>query len=240
MKNFIIKLFLFLCAVIFISQSILLFMIRMEKISIETIIHSYSSIFQIPFWANFFNSMIGVFLGTGLILCAFIFRKKTVTEEIVIKDKGEFIRIPIETIKALIIQILGNNPRFKEIDIDIFSKGSKTHIILACAYEGSHSVKEEIIESKEILKGELKRILDLSHIHFDFQLGGITVTPQEETNEIVVKEEQDDLLKSAEEIFTSETLNLGEDQFSQDIDETDVEAIDAIEAKNAIRRNPWD
>ena len=84
-------------------------------------------------------------------------------------------RIPVSTIRAFIIQIIGLNSHLNNIDITINKKGKWIFVNILCAYTGNMPVCQEMHKLKEVLRGEIKRVFEFPYLKINFQLDGINI-----------------------------------------------------------------
>lgn len=202
MKNFFLKIFLFICAVIFLTESALLFLVYFGRISFDHVAAFFTLYGQTPGRAGVLVGFAFGFLCIGLI---FLFRVSRTTRKIhtlFIKDKGEIVRIPVGTIKDFIIQIIEKNSHLSDIDVVITRKRKWIYINVLCAYTGYTPIRSEINEMKEILRGEIKRVFEFPYLKIDFQLVGIRVDYEEypETAQTADKDivEEEDVLRETQ------------------------------------------
>ncbi len=176
MKNFIVKLFSLICAVIFLSQSAVLFLIWSGRVSLRDIIDFGNSLLQTSRHADILAGSAIAFLSIGLIFFYRAMKRTVRLKAIVVKNKGEIVRIPVNTVRDFVYQIIEKNPYLKEPNVVIHKKGKWIYINVLCAYTGETPVQEEINTLKEILRGEIGRVFGFSYLKIDFQLEGIRIT----------------------------------------------------------------
>lgn len=173
MKKIIIKLFLFMCALIFMLEGAILLMVCLGQFSIDEVTAFYGHLLQTPDWFDILYGITAAFLCFGLILLLGIFRKSGQIETIEVRDKGEMIRIPVKTIEDFINQIIRMNGRFSDVYVGIKKKRKWIHIDIEGTYTGHSPIRNEITEVKNVLKGEIKRVFEFSHLRIDFQVDGV-------------------------------------------------------------------
>ncbi len=205
MKKIIIKLFLFICALIFISESAILLMVCFGRFSVDEAVTFYRSLLQVPDRLDILYGVAATFLCLGLILLLGIFRKAGQIRTIEVRDKGEMVRIPVQTIKDFIEQLLRMNGQFNDVDIGIKKKGKWIYIDIEGTYTGQSPIRNEITEVKGTLKGEIKRVFEFSHLRIDFQIDGVQADfwekndLQEKTGENFPVEEETEKTASEED-----------------------------------------
>ncbi len=228
MKNFIIKIFFLICALIFIGESLVLFFIRFGNISSEQVNYYYSMLFQLPMSMRVLSIFAALFLWLSCIFFINVFRKNSTPKEVIIKDRGELLRIPVTTIEDLVRQIASMNTHFDNIEMFITNSSNIVKINISCTYSGFKSVKEEVSELKEILRGEINRVLDLHRVIINFYLDGIKVrhvtqdpdnkgdfletvydsdAPQDDEEDLEANDEEEVSEDSSEELETEEEGN---------------------------------
>lgn len=236
MKKIIIKLFLFMCALIFISESVILLIVCFGWFSVDEAATFYSLVLQVPDRLNVLYSVAATFLCLGLILLLGIFRKAGQIKTIEVRDKGEMVRIPVKTIKDFIEQLIRMNGRFSDIYIGIKKKGKWIYIDIEGIYTGQSPIRNEIAEVKNIVKGEIKRVFEFSHLRIDFQVDGVQGDFWENSD---IKEETDENF-SAEEKTDETRLEKGSPSgLDQSQGHTEGIAKGKMKAKTLKNKLPW-
>lgn len=236
MKKIIIKLFLFLCALIFISEGAILLMAYFGWFSVDEATAFYSLLLQTSGWLDILYGVAAAFLCLGLVLLLNIFRKTGPIKTIEVQDKGEMVRIPVKTLKDFIEQIIRMNGRFNDVYIGVKKKGKWIYIDVAGTYTGQSPIHHEITEVKKVLKGEIKRVFEFSHLRIDFQIDGVHADFWEKND---LREENNEIFSAERgmEETNSETDSPGESGQFQEHHERIIK--EAAQTKKIKSKLPW-
>lgn len=177
MKNFIVKIFLFVCAIVFLAEGVLLSLVCLKRVSPNDISVFYRTLFPDSIGTGRPDS-IGTgfaiaFLCIGFILLYNAMRSTGQARTIIIKDRGETVRIPVATIKDFINQIIEKNSHLNNVHIKVDKKGKWVYVHIVCTYTGYTPVRGEMSAVKEILRSEIKRVFEFSYLKIDFHLAGV-------------------------------------------------------------------
>jgi len=256
MKNFFIKLFFYVSFVVFTFEGLILTLMAAGRLSVTRI-----ELFLASFASHQDSNILFIAAG-GFFLFALVFlisALKTYDQPpvIIIKDKNEVLRIPLETIKEFVNQIISMNSHIKNVEMYVTKKKRWVTINILAMYSGCKPVHEEIIKLREIVKGELQRIFEFPFLRINFQLEGISLEHnrgslmalnQEEDSEkeLVEKiEEKKDMVPPERETelddfddLDDETLPLEEEEDLEE--ETQIVETQEEELEVAREKMPWD
>lgn len=175
MKNVIMRVFLFGCGTVFIVESIALFMIRMGYFDVSVASQMYNSLFQTTSRLDMLLACAACFGLVGLVLMFRVFWGIGQSKAIIIKDKGEVVRIPAKTIKDFIAQIIDLNSALEDVKMIVKPNRKWIDLKILCSYTGDQPVSTELHRVKEIIKTEMNKVFDFTYVRINFQLEGISI-----------------------------------------------------------------
>jgi len=231
-----------LFTVIFITESILLFRIHTGNFTLQNTISLYNlSQNNLSSFPVLLALAIAFFLFGMLCLLILFNKSYQAIDEIIIKNKGEIISIPFETIKNVVMQMISLNSHLKDIDISITQIKKDININIACSYKGNRSIMEQIEEVKEIVKGEIKRVFSLPNFKLNFQLDEIII---DHSSDFINSLEIDPIPEESkpDEEPTEVLADFDPTQFEEELDTPtplDEVELPALETKTS-EKMPWD
>ena len=175
MKNFFIRILLFICSLVAFAEGVLFFMITFGRISSQGVISFYTYILQIP---ETFNVTLGFGIGysfLGFVLLRGVLRYGKKQKLIIIREKEEILCIPSEGVREVVDQILEQTPSVSDFDTRIANKGERLYLNISLAFNSAVSVRQEINRMRKVLKDEIGRIFEFSHLEFNFQIKSIGI-----------------------------------------------------------------
>jgi len=161
------------------------------------------------------------------------FRSKRRQKLILIKEKGEILRIPVDEVKDFIDQMLGQNPYLSDFDTTLRNKGKRIYINISSVFNDAVSIRQEVNQIRKILKGELGRVFEFARFKINFQIKGIGINPEKKyfSSRFMNEERIDKEEVSAGQVLTptAKTDSRGESP----IEEED------LEDKKVHKNIPW-
>lgn len=204
MKKLVTKFFLFGFAVLAISESIFFFMVIFRPIPTGDIISFYTFILETP---KVFHITLGVaifFLSLGIILFFLALQVKGPQKLFLIREKGEILRIPVDTIGHFIDQILSQSPYMSDCDTMISSKRERMNIDIFSSFKQAVPIRQEVSRVRAVLREEIERVFGFTNFKINFQMKNINIDQSRNSNrfEFVNEEQVEDGATSLEHVLT--------------------------------------
>lgn len=178
MKTFFMKVFLIIASAMCLLEGLVLVAVGLNQLSSERLLSFYSRLLTAP---KSLSTILGIgvfFMMLGFILLVVSSRTRPAPKMISVEKDGKALRIPQETIKGFIKQIVEQNPFASDISVDFETKDELTTIRLACAFNAVDSVHQEVNRIEEVLKNEIESVFEWKDFQFTFQLRGVGVDPK--------------------------------------------------------------
>lgn len=178
MKTFFMKVFLIIASALCLFEGLVLLAVGLGQLPSERLLTFYSRLIAAP---KSLSTIMGIgifFLVLGFILLLMSSRTKPAAKMITVEKDGKALRIPQETIKSFIKQILEQNPYATDSSVDFQAKDEITEIRISSAFNAVGSVHQEVNRIEEVLKNEIESVFAWKDFQFVFQLRGVGVDPQ--------------------------------------------------------------
>lgn len=172
MKYIIFKIFYLFCGFVFLAVGLGLFSVSCGYVTPEMLTKACISITGL---------YIMMYTGSALLVTGGIFliisvRISKQAKAIIIKDNGEEINIPLETIKGVISQILSVNPHISVHKTVIIKKGKWFELVVTCGFNDPASIRREIDKIKGMLKTKISEIFELPYFRIKFKVDKVRIT----------------------------------------------------------------
>ena len=229
MKTFFIKILLFVCAVVAIAEGMFFFLVAFKRIYPQDIISFYALVLQTPKYLNVTLGFSAGFLLLGFVLLAVVFRGSRTQKAILIKDKGETLRIPIDAVSDFANQLLHQNPYISDYDTAINSKGKWLYVDISFVSNDAFPINQGVSEIRAMLRDELTRVFAFDHLRINFQMKNISINSDKPR--LMDKEQIEEEKISVEHLLTDKV----------DIVPNDEEIIekDSSKDKKDYKKMPW-
>jgi len=232
MRSFFIRIFLFVCAVTATFGGMLFFMVGLRHISPKDAISFYNFILQTP---QALSAVLWVglsFVCLGFILFFLALRRRMPQKSILIKERGEILRIPINALKDFIDHILLKNPHLNAFDTMINNKGKWIYINIFPVFNDVVSIRQQVSHIRKILKEEIERVFEFSYFKINFQMRTVSIDPERNFfgSRIVNKDKIKDEEHSLKQALSQETDSEPEDGILQEVSSKD---------ETLHKKTPW-
>ena len=235
MKNFISKIFIFFCACLFLSEGLLLGLVRFGHVSLSDATVFYNTLLQTQSRLDLLFGVAAGFLCLGLICLYCALRNNRQPDVLVTKSKGNIVRIPVKTVREYIKQVISRESRLEDVEVAISKKGKWVYVDILCACPGDTPVHEETRRIKETLKKEIKRVFEFTFLKINFQLETVQIVQTQ--NRSGVKSANTDPIGDQKEPIGQE-LDLDMEGDSGMDDERVIEEI--AKEKKTHKFMPWE
>lgn len=175
MKTLFVKFFMVIAAGLCMFEGVILAAIGLGRLTPEKLTVIYSRLIEAP---KALPTILGIgmfFVLLGFILLILSSRTRPLPKMITVNKEGKILRIPQQTIKSFIKQIIEQNPYARDISIELETKEQSTDIRIEAAFNGVPSVYEELNRIEEVLKSEIQSVFDWKDFQFTFQMRGVSV-----------------------------------------------------------------
>ncbi|MBF0217738.1 MAG: alkaline shock response membrane anchor protein AmaP [Candidatus Omnitrophica bacterium] len=163
------KILYFFCGMVFFSLGLLLSGVSTGYITSSMLveIYSYQESLNCMLWAG---AVLGV-AGLIFILAAFLVRGEP--KEMVIRDKGELVRIPLLAIRDVVNQILSQEPSVGGYKTVVTKRGKTVIFDILCAFHEGVSIRQEIALLKDIVKDRISELFEFADFRINFTVEGV-------------------------------------------------------------------
>lgn len=180
MKKLITKLFLFICAGLAIFESMFFFMVTFRRIPAQKVISFYTFVSQTPKALRITLGVAIFFLSLGIILFFLALRVRRPQKVFLIREKGEVLRVPVDTIRDFIDQILSQSPYMSDFDTMISSKRERMNIDIFSSFKQAVPIRQEVSRVRAVLREEIERVFGFTNFKINFQAKGINIEQKTE------------------------------------------------------------
>jgi hypothetical protein len=173
MKNFAARVFLSVSAAIFILEGAALLALRAGYFSIDDTAALYGYLVRTRDGMNLLSGFTMALFVIGLLFLHRVVRMAGGPDVIILKDKGGILRIPVDTFKDFIDQVLKKESLLSDFSTKVYRKGRWIYINITSNFTGRVHVCKEAFQVKHILECEIERVFKLSRFKITFQMKGI-------------------------------------------------------------------
>lgn len=175
MKNIFTKIFLFLCALAAIAEGALFFIVYLGRVPVRDVALGYKFILETPEALNTVLGFAAAFLCIGAALLLMSFRRYGNQKEILIKEKGGVLRIPLDAVRDFVTQTLELRSSMSGFETDIKNKGKWLAINISSAFNGGIPVSRTASDTRNALKEEIERVFEFNHFKINFQMRHVSL-----------------------------------------------------------------
>ena len=210
------------------------FLVSIGRIAPQNIISLYTYILQMPKALDITLGLGAMYSLLGLIFLISAFRCKEPQQFIQIEEQGHLLRIPVDTFKDFIEQILQQNPYVSDYDTSVSFKRLRVAVTIVFSFNQSLPVRQEVGRIRAALKEEIEHVFGFTHVTINCQMKDIKVNHKK-------TKEKEDLVKDGEHLTASTIFT---DHILTDDGDASVSHDDKIDEENsadkrAIKKKFW-
>ncbi|MBF0254103.1 MAG: hypothetical protein HQL11_03130 [Candidatus Omnitrophica bacterium] len=172
MKQFVGKLFLYVFALSFLVVAAILVGVRLGFVPWQDMTALYEQTIATG-RLDVAGMVLLVLWGAGIFIWSRILSSERRVKSVVVRDKGEEVRVPLTSIKEFVDKILDQRSSIDDCKTRLGLKGPWLLIRVEPVFKMPVSVIEESQTIRQELKVELEKVFSLTQLKIDFEVRGI-------------------------------------------------------------------